>query len=130
MCIETLRKKKELLTRALELTEAAVFTGDENDAEVFINLTETRGELFGQIKILDDKISGDASGTEAEALLNDIRRTAAALYALDEKNRAETARIMDGLRKSLRDLKDGKNVSIKYTDYIAVSDGMYFDQKN
>ena len=118
------------MTRALELTEAAVFTGDENDAEVFINLTETRGELFGQIKILDDKISGDASGTETETLLNDIRRTAAALYALDEKNRAETARIMDGLRKSLRDLKDGKNVSIKYTDYIAVSDGMYFDQKN
>ena len=130
MSVELLRKKKELLTRVLAMTEAAVFTGDEDDAQVYIDLTDARGELFSQIKILDDKISDTASCTEAEALSDDVKAIARRIYALDEKNAAAAARIMDGFKKSLRDIKDGKNVSQKYTGFLPVSDGMYFDQKN
>ena len=130
MNLELLKKKNELLARVLEITEAAVFTGGEDDPEVFIGLIEMRGEIFNQIKILDDEISDAALNTEAEAILADIKKTAGKIYAVDKRREAETARMMAGLKKSLKEIKDGRNVSQKYTDFIAVSDGMYFDKKN
>jgi len=130
MDLTPLQKKSELLNRVLALTEAAVFTGGEDDADVFISLIEARGELFDQIKILDDEIPDAALNTEAEAVLADIKKTAGRIYAVDKRHEAETARMMAGLKKSLKEIKDGRNVSQKYTDFIAVSDGMYFDKKN
>jgi len=130
MSAELLQKKNDLLSRVLKLTEAAVFTGGEEDAQTFIDLIEARGELFEQIKTLDDKISDAALSTEAGAVLADIKKTAGLIYAIDKKNEAETARMMASLKKSLKEIKDGRNLSLKYTDFIAVSDGMYFDKKN
>jgi len=130
MQITLLQKKRELFSRVYDITAAAVFTGGESDAQTYIDLMEARGGLFDQIKILDDEISDIMPGTEAESIMADIRKTAGDILALDKKIGVEASRIMDGIKKSLKGINEGRNASIKYTDFITTSDGLYFDKKN
>jgi len=125
-----LRKKLELLSRVYEMTNEAVFTGDENEAQAYVDLMEKREIYFTQIKILDEEISDEVRGTEALGVLDDIKRLTGKIVALDRANAAAASRIMDGLKKSLKGINENRNVSKKYNDFITASDGMYFDQKN
>ena len=128
--IEILRKKQEFFSQIYDITKDTNFKGDDNDAQAYVYLMEKREQLFAQIKILDDKISGIAPSKEAESVIADIKKTVKSIIALDQANEAVTSRIMSGLKKSLKGINEGKNASVRYTDYIATSDGMYFDQKN
>ena len=128
--IAPLLKKKELLTKVYEMTKAVKFTGGEDDADAYTNLMERRELLFNEIKILDDEISGIDQSTDAYGIMDDIKKTAEGIVALDRENEAAASKIIDGLKKSLKGINEGKHASIKYTDFIPTSDGMYFDQKN
>ena len=112
------------------MTNEAVFTGDENEAQAYVDLMEKREIYFTQIKILDEEISDEVRGTEALGVLDDIKRLTGKIVALDRANAAAASRIMDGLKKSLKGINENRNVSKKYNDFITASDGMYFDQKN
>jgi len=130
MAIEHLQKKKELLSQIRDMTRAAAFTGAEEDARIFADLMENREKLFGQIKILDDKITDGKPCKEAERLLSDIRTIAGDIIALDKINGDVSSRILADIKKSLKGIKDSRSVSKGYANYIQTSDGMYFDTKN
>jgi hypothetical protein len=130
MSLEKLQKKRELFSQIYDITKEVVLSGDENDALIFSELMEKREGLFTQIKILDDEISGYAPSKEAERIIIDIKKTAGDIIVLDKKIGAAASRIMFELKKSLKDVHEGINVSKGYTDHIVTNDGMFFDQKN
>jgi len=130
MLIELLQKKKELLSQVYTITKDAVFSGNEDDALTFADLMDNREKLFGQIKILDDKMPDDTPCKDAERLLSDIRNISGDIIALDNNNGEVSSRILADIKKSLKGINDGKNVSKGYANFVQTSDGMYFDKKN
>jgi len=129
MAIEHLLKKKSLFIQIYDITKATVFTGGEEDALTYAALIENRERLFNEIKSLDKKIPETPRGTDAERALSDIRNTVRGIVELDKKNEADVTRILNSLKKSLREIKEGKNASNKYSEYLT-NDGVYFDKKN
>ena len=131
MSLDILRKKSELLKQVHCLTKNTAFTGDGEDAARYAGLMETREKLFGQIKILDDKLSGMELCKEAERIMSDIKRTTGDILTLDKKNEEVVSGIMNGLKKSIKGIKDGKSMSVKYNDFIPLTnEGAVFDEKN
>ena len=130
MQVDILQKKKDILSRIYHITKETPIAGEEEDAQRYIDLMQSREELFDQIKVLDEKIPGGKPCKEAEGLLADIKKTAADIYALDKANEAAVSKIIANLKKSLKNIKDGKIMAKNYAENIAVSDGMFFDKKN
>jgi hypothetical protein len=130
MTLEDLQKKRELFSLIYDITNKTVFSGDENDADIYVGLMEERQELFNQIKILDEGKSEGMPSKEAERILTDIKVTINKIVSLDKAIETKSERIMNELKKSLKDVNQGMSASKSYIDHISTSDGMYFDQKN
>lgn len=135
MSVENLlRQKRDCLMAVLEMTENTIITGCEEDAESYIGLMEQREERFKAIYGLDEKISA-AKGAgrlskDAELMRTEIRKLVQEIVDADRRNEAAVAKVMSGIKASMKGVSMEKSLSYGYNNYVPMGDGVYFDKKN
>lgn len=130
--VELLTKKNEVLNKILEITKDTTFVGDENDAERYVELYETRETFFNEISKIDDELKKDATafGMEAEAVIKRIKNTISGIIKLDKENEPFAQKAVEFLKGNIKGINVGKSLNQGYNRYASANTGIYFDTKN
>jgi hypothetical protein len=126
---EILQQKKDLLVEIYNVTKDTVLVGDENDGDRYVNMMDAREGLFQRLMPLGNE-APDVSDTESGRIFDEIKKITGDIIQLDKSNEPYVARYMETVRKSLKDMSAGKNMSTKYIDYIPSNEGVLFDSRN
>jgi type IV secretory pathway VirB4 component len=141
--LELLNQKSAEFGALLKLTQQEHFTGEaenfEDESERFANLYEKREPIILRIQTIDDALSAEEYEDFAEDSEEDpayqqvmacIKSTVAAIIALDEKNMAASEKIAGFAKGNLKQIREGRGTSNKYTDVYENTSGFLFDKKN
>lgn len=137
-----LNQKSMAVNRILELTQQAHFTGEEacfeEESERFATLYENREAIIAHINAIDatlDTAEYD-SITNAEQVdpthkqvMERIKSTAVEIVKLDKQNIAASEKLSSFLKGNLKQIREGRGASNKYTDVYENTSGFLFDTK-
>jgi vacuolar-type H+-ATPase subunit I/STV1 len=141
--LELLNKKLESLTNMLKATEQEIFTGGDGDeeqindeADRFAALYEHRANIIASIEKIDEALAAKQLDKNDKAfakshneIAEKITNVAKALVELDKKNVKASKRLTDFLRGNVKKIRDGRGISVAYSDFGS-SSGNYYDSKN
>lgn len=139
--LKLLNQKSAEVGKILELTQQAHFTGlkenIEDESERFASLYENREEIISRIQMIDDALSDEAFDDVADSeepiykqTIERIKSMAAAIVELDKKNMAVSEKLSGLLRGNLKQIREGRGTSDKYTSvYEESTSGFLFDKK-
>jgi len=115
--VELLEKKLALLLRIRELTEAAELSKG-NIEENYITLIARREAIMSKLMAIDLKLKKAAREEGTDVLLNRIREISQQVIELDEQMAKQTPEMLNGLKKRIKQLKNGKNINQAYNGMI------------
>lgn len=142
--IQLLRKRYNLVYELLRVTKLVTLSGDEKkvyeDAEEYTFLMEKREGMFAAVKQLNKELqsSGHPNDERSASVpfrmeIAEIRRQTDEvineLISIDKANQKIAENALDGLRKSIKGMKEGRNIQIAYQGGYDFSDGYHFDRK-
>ena len=138
---ELLLRRQSLCKEILAMTEVESFTfgsnPDELEAETtkFANLYGKREDIMSELAAVNEQIGETGfklAGTDSEAvkLLNETESIIKQILELDKRHRSIGTTLFDSIKSSIKRVKDGRNLTLKYSgDYDDVS-GANLDNKN
>lgn len=139
--LESLQKKKDILSKVLEMTAERKFFVTEDDVERFINFYSKRQNYFDSINKIDYHIKKRITAelmadsvfvsekTKKEA---EIKEIAKQIKSFDEKNKVIMQALMADIKSKLKGVKNQKKVKkTYYDDYTyGYSGRTFFDRKS
>ena len=129
-----LRQKLGLLQEMLAMTQAERFTGThallEEEAARYGSLYERRIRLMNQVKEIDQKLAAQTEAVPDQALERAIKQTIESLLACDREYAQIAQKLLAHMRSSMKDLRQGKEVSTRYQTDYALGEGLHFDKRN
>jgi hypothetical protein len=142
--LELLNQKCAAVSQILTLTQQEQFTGEEenfeDESERFADLYEKREAIISRIRAIDDALSAKAYNGLAEdgeigpahrQAMEKLTSMATAIVALDKKNVAASEKLTGFLKGNLKQIREGRGTSNKYTEvYEESTSGFLFDSKN
>jgi len=113
---EVLEQAAAIVEQIYEMTHDLLLTGEkeheEAEAEAYTNLMEDRAALVDDMNALRVLLDDEVRALPAfKALMERI----AAVDALDKKHRVLMEKIRDGMRDSIRDMKNARQSSYAYS---------------
>jgi DNA-binding ferritin-like protein len=140
--MELLNRKCAEFCKILTLTQQEHFTGEaenfEDESERFANLYEKREEIALRIQNIDDALSAeeyddlveDSENPAHQQVVERIKSVVAAIIELDEKNMVTSEKIAGFAKGNLKQIRNGRGTSSKYTDVYETTSGFLFDKKH
>jgi DNA repair ATPase RecN len=119
---ELLEDKLYLLERVRDLTEAADLSKD-NKEENYITLIARREAIMNKLRAIDSKLKKTEPVEGIDHLLNRISEICEQVLELDEEISKKTPEMINGLKSSIRRLKNGKSINKAYN--ATITEGFY-----
>jgi hypothetical protein len=141
---DLLIQRDELCKEMLAVTEGVVFTQDveiiEDETRQFADLYGKRESLFEKLRAINAEIGEErladlrrmSEGEGGEELILLLRSDASIkrIIELDKLN-MEVGQLMVGnIRDGIKRIKQGRNLSLKYSGELVDTDGFLLDNKN
>ncbi|MCL2015875.1 MAG: hypothetical protein FWG68_06460 [Defluviitaleaceae bacterium] len=139
---EILAQKLKALTLIFDATKRANFTteGDKEhtlqEIERFASLYEQRADIIAKIQQMDEQLAkNDKKMSETKenlATIAKIKETAKAIAEMDKINNKTAEEFRVFVKKGLKNIRDGRDVSTAYNDIETRGDtsGYFFDKAN
>ena len=138
---ELLVRRSELCKEVLDLTEGAVFTQsvEEIEAETqrFAELYEKREALISELGSVHSQIGEEGyaalKNSGDEEVLNLLRQSEASIgriIELDKLNRNAGTSMLETVKQGIKRIKQGRNISLKYSGELLDTDGYLLDNKS
>jgi len=116
--VELLEKKLALILRIRDMTEAADLSKG-NIEENYITLIARREAIISKLKAIDLKLKEATLEEEGSGvLLNRISEISQQVIDLDEQIAKQTPEMLKGIKKRIKQLKNGKNINEAYNGTI------------
>jgi len=142
--IQLLKKRHDLICELLRVTNLVQLSGDEktfyDDAEEYTFLMEKREGMFMEIGRMNQELESslyhqkNPSGStafrmEADEIQKSTQELIQQIIYIDKANQeiAETA--LERLKKSIKGIKEGRNMRVAYQAGFDLPDGYLFDRK-
>ena len=124
-------RKKDLLERALEITEKQSRLIGAEDVSPLVESLDERQRIFNEINVVDEALSSFMeeyrASLEFQPLLNEISMLLSKISEIDKTNNEKAASFMDELRGNMRRLNTGRIQNRLYERPSAFG-ASYFDQ--
>jgi hypothetical protein len=129
--LSLLGSKLKLLKRVYRETKDVTFVGDDNDAQRYVDLYEARQSVFAEIYKIDAQLPEDKKsfGTEAEAVLKQIKDTVSGIVELDKEVLGFAEKSIASLKGSIKGINVGKSLSAGYSQNLSMIAGQHFDTR-
>ena len=122
---ELLYQKRDIVINMLNATLIAPLSGGENDAQIYIDLIETRQRYINKIIKIDEILNtqphkANLSNPSPQLLLkiNEIQQTikdaTKKLKEVDDKNNPHVNKAMQEMKKQIKDVNVSKNIKNIY----------------
>jgi hypothetical protein len=120
-----LRKKLELITQMCDLTRSADL-GGPRASENYISLINKREVLLSQLKDTDLKLSVLGAAEGCEVLTAQIKEKIQEALNLEEDLSQHVSAMLSNIKKHLKDVKAGRQVSrVYHTDMFSLMGSSY-----
>lgn len=142
--ISLINKKKTILKEILRLTATEPFTGNDEtidrETERFISLYEKRDKLVNELSRLQAELkdnnfsafetSESGEGEAVWAIVKECDELLKQIQVLDNKNKDVGKTMATNVRKNIKLVNQGRNMSLLYSGNRTGTDGLKINAKN
>lgn len=123
--LELFYQKRDLLTNMLSLTQSFSFSGVEEDAEIYVNLIESRQSYIRGIIAIEKALGSEPHARilatppqklslKIEQITNEIKEISKQIVDLDNENKKAIEKTYDILKSQVKDFNVSRNIKGLY----------------
>ena len=107
-------EKISILKEVLDLTQSVAFSGNDDDADKYVDLIETREGLIGRAKEIDRQLATAENITGAQKYTRELGALARQIVEQDNYMKATVLKILDNAKTDIKNVNTGKHLNNLY----------------